>query len=210
MAQTATTDHPIFDFTIHPSLSPFTISPPAYLAAHPNEGYKYLATGTVVFDSTSDPKTPRVLLLQRSAGDSMPNRWECPGGGCDDEDESVLYAAARELWEEAGLRATRFCGLAGPAPQLFLSSSRKEIGKFNFIVEAEMSRSREDGDEDDNRHFAVKLDPKEHQRYVWASEAEVRAKKVARRCGGGDIVLEFTKKVVEDTILQAFEQSREK
>ncbi len=47
----------------------------------------------------------RILLLQRAPTDSMPLRWEIPGGACDLEDESLLHAAARELREEAGLRA---------------------------------------------------------------------------------------------------------
>src|SRR5947209_1199950 len=105
---------PARGFRIHPSASSFTDSQPAYLSKHSDPRYNYLATGALVFN-TSDPSLPRILLIQRSADDSMPNRWEIPGGGCDDEDESILYSVARELWEEAGLRAKSISRPVGKA-----------------------------------------------------------------------------------------------
>ena len=44
----------------------------------------------------------RVLLVRRSAWDSMPGLWELPGGKIDG-DEPVLEGLARELDEETGL-----------------------------------------------------------------------------------------------------------
>ena len=44
----------------------------------------------------------RVLLVRRAASDSMPGRWELPGGKLD-RDELVLEGLARELEEETGL-----------------------------------------------------------------------------------------------------------
>ena len=49
----------------------------------------------------------------------------------------------------------------------FVTRSGKQICKFNFLVEVEKSA---DG------RLEVKLDPSEHQRYVWASEEEVRVR----------------------------------
>lgn len=118
----------------------------------------------------------------------MPGRWEIPGGGCDDDDESILHGVARELWEEAGLNAISIGPLVGN-PHLFVSRSGKQICKFNFMVDAEKSA---DGT------LQVKLDPDEHQRFVWASEEEVRTKKV------GDVELEFTTGDLEATVLEAF------
>jgi 8-oxo-dGTP pyrophosphatase MutT (NUDIX family) len=181
------TSHPLaFRFTYHPSSSPFTASSEKYIANHPGAEYKYLATGALVFDD-SNPSTPRILLIQRSASDSMPGRWEIPGGGVDDDDESVLHAVARELWEEAALTAVSIGPLVGN-PHIFESRRGKRVCKFNFLVETNSGEGTMD----------VKLDPEEHQRFVWASEEEARARKV------GGLEIEFTMKDLEETVLEAF------
>lgn len=123
---------PPFNFTTHASAISFTVAPQTYLLGHPDSKFEYLATGTLVFDNLATD-APRILLLQRSASDSSPNRWEIPGGACDDDDESILHGAARELWEEAGLVPARI----GPVVEdvhLFVSRSGRRIGKFIFFV----------------------------------------------------------------------------
>lgn len=184
---------PVFDFTFEDLASPFTADLQAYLNTHSNARYHHIATGAAVFD-TADLTTPRILLVQRSASDSMPNRWEIPGGSCDDTDESILHGVARELWEETGLKASHVSVPIG-SPHLFLTRSGKTVCKFNFVVQARA---------DDEGRFDVRLDPDEHQQFVWATEEEVRSKKV------GDIELRFTMKDLEDTVLLAFEQFKEK
>ncbi|KAL7781096.1 NUDIX hydrolase domain-like protein [Trichoderma afarasin] len=178
-----------FKFSVHPDAAPFKVSQQAYLAAHPDPRYTYIATGSLVFD-TSNQSCPRLLLLQRAAHDSMPNKWEVPGGGCDDEDESILHAAARELWEEAGLKAVHLGAPVGK-PYFITSKSGKKVCKFVFPVQAETnSEGRMD----------VTLDPREHQNSIWASEEEVKAKRIK------DIELEFTHKDLECIVLAAFSQ----
>ncbi|EMC96758.1 hypothetical protein BAUCODRAFT_49270, partial [Baudoinia panamericana UAMH 10762] len=142
-------------------LTSFGTSPQAYLRDHPDPRYKYIAVSAIVFD-TINPSSPRILLVQRAASDSMPNQWEVPGGGCDEDDHTILHSAARELWEETGLKAKRILSLVG-SPHIFTSSSGKAVIKFNFLVEAH--RTDEGG-------FEVSLDPKEHQRFLWATEDE--------------------------------------
>lgn len=178
------------DFTHDPSASPFTSTLQAYLDAHPDAGFQYVGTGALVFD-TADQMRSRILLIQRSSSDSMPNLWEIPGGGCDYEDASILHAVARELWEEAGLRAVHISAPLGD-PHLFVSRSGKHIGKFNFVVQVE-----KDGE---NRMPEVELNPEEHQRSLWATESEIRDGKA------GDLQLEFAAKELELTVLQAFRQ----
>jgi 8-oxo-dGTP pyrophosphatase MutT (NUDIX family) len=178
----------LFNFAKHPSNSSFAVTSQDYLLNHPNSEFSYLATGALVFDNPK-AKDPRVLLLQRSASDSWPNRWEIPGGACDDDDESILHGLARELWEESGLTATKIGPVLG-AVQRFTSRSGKQIGKFIFFVEVQKGTEHED--------LEVKLSPDEHQRYVWANQDEVKALKV------GDIKLEFTTSDVEATVLEAF------
>lgn len=180
-------------YTFHPTLSSFTVTEHEYLRSNPSAQYGYIATGAVVFDAI-DPLTPRVLLLQRSANDSWPNKWEIPGGGCDEEDRSILDGVVRELWEEAGLKAKCVEALVG-TPQLLLSPTNNQICKFNFLVDAKGNA--------DSR-LEVTMNPEEHQKFVWATEAEVRCKRA------GEIELNFTTKELEDTVLQAFEQLRVK
>jgi 8-oxo-dGTP pyrophosphatase MutT (NUDIX family) len=180
----------VSSFSYHPSSSSFTVSSEKYIANHPSADYKYLATGALVFDD-SNFYAPRILLIQRSANDSMPGRWEIPGGGVDDDDESILHAVARELWEESALTAVSIGPLVGD-PHFFRSRSGKRVCKFNFLVETKSAEGTMD----------VKLDPEEHQSFVWATEGEVRARKV------GDLELEFTTTDLEATVLEAFRTKR--
>ncbi|EHK21832.1 uncharacterized protein TRIVIDRAFT_151706 [Trichoderma virens Gv29-8] len=176
-------------FTVHQAATPFTVSLQAYLAAHPDSRYSYIATGTLVFDISNQPYL-RLLLLQRSANDSMPNKWGVPGCGCDDDDESILHAAARELWEETGLKAIHLGAPVGE-PHFFSSESRKRICKFVFPMQVETNNEG---------HMTVTLDPREHQCFAWASEEEVKAKRIE------DIELDFTTKDLVCTVLEAFSQ----
>lgn len=184
---------PEFDFGFHASVAEFAVSKQSYLAAHPDAPFAYIATSTLVLDS-SDASRPRVLLLQRAAEDEDPNKWEPPGGACDDEDVSILHAAARELWEEAGLQAAQIEGLSGD-PFFFTLSDGKEVCQFNFAVQIKT---------DSDTPPVVRLDPKEHQRFVWATEDEVKA----RNADGVD--LDFTTVEVERAVLQNFSQFRKR
>lgn len=181
-----------YTFTHAPSLADFNISKQAYLTAHPEAPFDYIATSALVLD-TSSPSEPRILLLQRAASDSNPNKWEPPGGACDDEDPSILHAAARELWEETGLQASRISGLVGEV-QVFRRRNGAKVGRFGFAVPVAMER---DG------VLQVRLDPGEHQRFVWATEREV----LDGRAEG--VELEFTGDEVRRTVLLAFEELRE-
>ncbi|KAK2603102.1 hypothetical protein N8I77_009584 [Diaporthe amygdali] len=183
---------PIFDFNFDPSVAEFAVSKQSYLAAHPGAPFGYVATSTLVLDTTASK--PRVLLLQRAASDEDPNKWEPPGGACDDEDQSILHAAARELWEEAGLQASRIEGPAGD-PYFFTLSDGKKVCQFNFAVQVRV---------DSWALPAVRLNPEEHQRFVWATEDEVRSNKAH----GMD--LDFTTSEVKHTVLQSFSHIRGK
>ncbi len=162
---------------------------------------------------------PRVLLVQRAAHDSTPLRWETPGGGCDDDDASVLHSCARELFEEAGLHATTLgpvvrVGSVSDSPegggrggasaeeqghewrgamgaQFFRTRRGKLVCKFYFVAGVPEERTGE-----------VVVDPKEHAGYVWATEEEVRRKRVQGE--GGGLELEFTTQVQWEVILTAF------
>ncbi|OIW22779.1 hypothetical protein CONLIGDRAFT_650220 [Coniochaeta ligniaria NRRL 30616] len=187
---TPTHPPPKFTFTTDLSLSEFTIPMRDYLATHPQ--YDAIATGCLVF-WLSPLGILHLLVQKRSAHDSMPGRWEIPGGGCDHEDESILHGAARELWEESGLVAAAVVGRVG-GEHVFFSRRGMRIGKFNFEVEVEGGR----GDEPPE----VRLDANEHEAYVWATEEECRA---GRK---GETELRFTTKGQEDAIWAGFERRK--
>ncbi|KXJ87938.1 hypothetical protein Micbo1qcDRAFT_215248 [Microdochium bolleyi] len=208
------------------------------------------STATAAGDNEDNkPPPPRVLLVQRAPHDSMPLKWEVPGGGCDEDDPSILHSCARELLEEAGLRATAvgplircpassaarkeeknktttttFSDAAGPREgegwepawgehmggQFFFSRSGKLVCKFQFVVEVERRTPTGSGAPE------VRLDPNEHFAYVWATEAEVRAKAIEAATNPGGIVradgtradetaLQFASREQWDVVLDAFQ-----
>lgn len=143
-----------------------------------------LATSALVFlpraAAAAADGADRLLLIQRAAHDSMPNKWEPPGGAADPEDPSVLHACARELFEEAGLVASRVLrvvgdgddvdGDYGSAGMVFMNRSGTRLFvKFCFEVEVEAGA----GADGDGRPV-VRLDANEHQDWVWATEEEVK------------------------------------
>jgi 8-oxo-dGTP pyrophosphatase MutT (NUDIX family) len=186
-------ERPAFIFNYDPSVAEFAVSKHSYLAARPDASFGYIATSILVLD-TKIASNPRVLILQRAASDEDPNKWEPPGGACDDDDESILHAAARELWEEAGLQAIRIGGPIGN-PYFFTLSDGKKVCQFNFAAHMKTKSGTP---------LAAKLNPEEHQRFVWATESEVKAK----RADGID--LDFTRAEVERTVLLAFDYFRGK
>lgn len=219
-------------FTFDPSLAKFDVQLEKYLAAlqetTPIPLYG-IATGSIIFSEqhhtseASSKEEPRVLLVQRSPTDSMPLRWEIPGGAVD-AGETILAGAAREVREEAGLAVTRIASLVVHHQQgdggargegldggyLIRTTRGKRIPKYTFVAEVEDARR-------------VRLDPAEHQDHVWATEAECRARRVVRRgegaAAGGEggelgqgvddvVELEFTTEAQEDAILSAFAARR--
>ncbi|RYP70366.1 hypothetical protein DL769_004992 [Monosporascus sp. CRB-8-3] len=216
-------------FTVSPSLAAFQKPLRAYLDA--NSQYDAILVGACVFNncnrSTTDTTTTtiaidhkdnntpapatqqekdeqelRILLLQRAPTDSMPLRWEIPGGTCDHEDETLLHAAARELWEESGLRVTSIEALvfsgsgtgtgAGVIDRdVFFSRGGLRIRKFSFVVGVEEGPA------------TVRLDPAEHTAFLWVTEEE------ARRGRCGDVALEFTTPRQREVVLEAFRVMRE-
>ena len=183
-------------FTVHHSAEPYAVSAQTYLSKHPKPGspQRVIMTAAYAVDTSAHP--PRILLVQRALGDSKPGLWETPGGRVDPADRTILHGLERELREEAGLVATR----VGPlVSQYSFPAGRKVFTKCNFLVEA--ARHGHEG-------LAVRLDPKEHQDHVWATEAEVMQRRVERVEGRGHVHLAFTSQDQERAILQAFEVRR--
>lgn len=171
-------------FKIAPELSVFQISAKELLSKYPGIKVDGMATGVVVFNGDN-----KVLLVQRSTTDSMPNLWETPGGACDAEDSNILIGAARELWEEAGLQVEAMLGQAG-RPYFFQTKSGNNIVKYNFVAKPKADPST-------GGSIVVKLSH-EHQDFVWATVDEVKSAKQ------GDKDLPFTTSEQKKVILDAF------
>jgi 8-oxo-dGTP pyrophosphatase MutT (NUDIX family) len=189
-------DPPSLNLQPCPSTSHLTITAQTYLSQDQSEhACKLIATGAIVFSAS------RILLLQRAPGDSMPNRWETPGGACDKDDQTILHAVARELWEETMLVARSVGPMVGEG-YTFKTRSGKMVRKLNFIVEVERRDGDGDGDGNGNGNggsdLEVRLRPEEHQGFVWATEEEVRACKV------GDVEIGFTMPGQKAVVLDAF------
>lgn len=181
-------------YSIHPSLERFSVPYKTYLSNVPEDSskitYQWVIVGAIVFDLQD-----RILLIQRAAKEFLPNLWETPGGSCEADDESIVYSAVRELKEETGLQATSVEAIIGNGYHFPLSTGKMAC-KHNFLVKT-ADQAGEEG------MVEVRLDPNEHQNYVWATEPEVTAGKV------GDIEIKFTSLEQEKAVLDAFKLGRE-
>jgi 8-oxo-dGTP pyrophosphatase MutT (NUDIX family) len=187
-------------FKIPPTLNPYNVPAQTWLESNSKtKEYNGLATACAVFHPTAT--TPHLLILQRAAHDSMPNKWELPGGAVDATDPTVLHGAARELLEEAGLRARHFTHIitegpnAAPGQVLPNSTQTKTWCRFTFGVEVERDAGQ--------AVLAVKLDPNEHRDFVWVTEDEVREQ------GNAERKLPITKESMRDVMLEAFRLRKE-
>lgn len=143
-------------------------------------------------DSPTTPET-RLLLVQRSSQDSVPNRWEVPGGSSDHDDPTILHSVARELEEETGLHLTRFIRQIGPGISFETGQGprRKTWLKLSIEVDVLELPSPSQGLVQDQGNTArlgddeqvggqlpdsipIRLDPREHQNFAWATEDDIR------------------------------------
>ncbi|KAL2141070.1 hypothetical protein VTI28DRAFT_2917 [Corynascus sepedonium] len=182
-------------FTYEPSVAALNISVKSFVAARPL--IANAAASAIVFSRATGED--RVLLIQRAPHDSMPLLWEVPGGACDPEDETILHAVGRELWEEAGLKLKRVVRQVGPELALL---GKRLWSKVTCEVEVEV-----EGGDSETTLPKVTLDPNEHVRFLWATEDECRSGKVAvlRSDGEKEIVdIRFTSKDQKAVILLGF------
>lgn len=172
-------------FLIPESLSRYQISPSDYIKqCEPH--VDRLVAGTIV--SHHD----KILLILRSRHDFGGLCWEIPGGSCDEDDLSILGAAARELWEEAGLCVAEMIDVVDD--KHLWSDDGLVWRKLTFLVEVERNGSQLLPD--------VVLDPNEHEDFVWATEEDVLA-----NCFG-DIKFRWISDDQRQTILQGFKMLR--
>lgn len=108
-------------------------------------------------DTKEENEDDAILLLRRSASDTMPLRWEIPGGTVDTQDPSLLHGLTRELYEEAGLRATKVIDVVRP----YIST----ISPLPFaatLPNAENTRAARGENEEENKDGEVMLKLESH------------------------------------------------
>ncbi|KAK0663003.1 putative nudix hydrolase [Cercophora samala] len=184
-----------FTFTFSPSLSDFNVTVGDLLQVRQPHVplLRHLATGALVFSHDD-----HILLIQRAPDDSMPLKWEIPGGACDLEDETILHGLARELWEESGLLMTRAVELV--SRDVFLTRGGNTVEKMSFEAEVQVPSTSE--------RPVVTLDPQEHVRSLWATEEECRAGKVS--VGDEEVNIDFTTENQKRVILDGFKRRKER
>ncbi|KAK4119506.1 hypothetical protein N657DRAFT_650160 [Parathielavia appendiculata] len=138
--------------TFSPALSPYNILPDEYLTAHPT--LKGLIVSGVVLHAN------RVLLIQRAPHDGFPLKWECPGGGVDQTDATILYALCREVHEETGLEVRHITNFVDVRD--FEGVGNTLWRTVTFLVVLDLGEVP-----------VVRLNPDEHVDAVWAAEEEV-------------------------------------
>ncbi|CRK23394.1 hypothetical protein HYQ45_012021 [Verticillium longisporum] len=159
--------NPPLTFTTDASLPSIYTAPLSQSSSPPSPR---LVVGAAVLHRDGS-SSPRILLVQRSAHEFLPNRWELPGGSADlVHDASLAAGAARELYEETGLRARHVASLLGS--YAWLDHGRTWV-KHSFLVEVEGGGAQAPPQ--------VRLDPEEHQDHVWATEEDVRTDHVGER-----------------------------
>jgi 8-oxo-dGTP pyrophosphatase MutT (NUDIX family) len=192
-------------FTFTPHLSKYNVTAQDYLDTHPDT--HVLATGTAVF-ARENMGQDHLLLVQRSASDSYPGCWEIPGGSVDMTGETILEAAARELREETGLTVRRFVGDMDVV-RFCTGRARYERWWLKFAFDVEVAEATTVNDAElealgtDIVGAKIKLDEREHQAWLWASENDIK------NASAGGIKLRFVSSEQKRTMLDAFAQRKE-
>lgn len=179
------------NLTIPPHLHPYQAPPANYLAHDTSTSIPitHLVASAVVIHSN------RVLLLQRAAHAFQPLLWELPGGKCSVDDASIISAAARELWEESGLVASRVVDVVGKYEWL----DRGEVWrKVVFLMEVDV-KHEDGGDGNGDGMPRVNIELKEQAGFVWASREDV----LKNECDG--VALEWTSEEQRQIVLDGFE-----
>ena len=191
-------------FTYDPSLESFNVTPKAWLTSN-DKHWDGIASAALVFIKTtnqasnSNQLTPttanqegkdHLLLVQRAATDSMPNKWETPGGAVDNNGETILQGCIRELLEESSLRGKHIRrivteGEGVPPGTIFTNRTGVRVFcRFAFEVDVEADTlPRDDGKEVEvtGAGYRIVLDPNEHQDWAWVTEEALGEGKVGDR-----------------------------
>ncbi len=198
------------DLVVPPHLDRFNGPAQEYILRH-NKPWDGIAVGALVFCPE-----PRLLVIQRAKTDSLPEKWEIPSGVVSNDpakDATIISAVARELWEETGLLARGLARLVtAPAvigsPEseaqlqteadgfVFSNSTRTKVF-CRYVFEVDVEDMVPGG-----QH--IRLNPCEHQDFLWVSEEEIRDGIV----GEEKLEIDFTSEHLRRLISEGFRLRR--
>lgn len=188
MGSTNKAGSPLYSYAVASHLqSEFDVPMAAFRDAHPQYNY-YVVAGFIFTTSggtsvpasaspaakaSSNEPQPLTLLLRRALSDSYGGYWDFAGGSLEDSDQTLLDGVAREVLEETGYHVSRIRELARVDEWTRTTASPGlpavlNVAKFSFVVDVHETRDTKGWEE------KVRLDPREHMEFVWATEAEVR------------------------------------
>ncbi|KAL6717272.1 hypothetical protein ACLMJK_005187 [Lecanora helva] len=193
MTSTPSNPQPI-QIHIPPTLTHLSIPLSTFISAHPQ--YTNFAVGTFIFTPAKN-NNRKLLLIQRASTErGFPSKWEIPGGSTEPTDPTLLHSAARKTFEETGLHLTKVVRQVGDQGVEFITGGgTKRWLKLSFEIEVEEFEGL-DGERVEER-VQVRLDPEEHQAFVWGSEEDVSMGKY-----------DITTGEQKELILRAFEMTR--
>ncbi|KAK3369627.1 NUDIX domain protein [Lasiosphaeria ovina] len=197
------------DLVVPPHFYRFNTPAQEYIARN-NKPWDGIAVGALVFS----PEL-KVLVIQRAKTDSLPDKWEIPSGVVSNDpakDATIISAVARELWEETGLLARGLARLV-TAPLVgypeseaqhqteadgfvFNNSTRTKVF-CRYVFEVVYVEDMAPG-------TPIKLNPCEHQDFLWATEEEIRDRIVGKE----KREIEFTSEHLQRLILEGFKLKR--
>ncbi len=247
-------------------LTPSSIPQDGQVESQPSASSSKTQNPTDQANTTSSATMPpsqtsesRLLIVQRSANDSMPGKWEVPGGCCDAGDITILHSVAREIHEETGLNVSRIVREIGSSTRFETGNPRgkrplKQWLRLSFEVEVaeipcsihvpstadrkneggtlpskptalalgvaeqkEITKSKTPTPQETidginkrlNKNpwpsydIPLRLDPKEHQNYVWVTRDEIL--RISKDPGNEF----FTGRAQTDIMLEGFKLRRE-
>lgn len=160
------------------TLEEFAVPLANYLQTHPTlDG---LVVSALIFhpgtSSAQSTSGRRLLLIQRAATDGFPLKWECPGGGAESTDATILDSLCREVSEETGLKITKVLKKSDVLDE-WITRQGGRWRKITFVVDVEAKLPVDDYEKkkkNDAPPPEVMLNPEEHQDFYWASLEEVR------------------------------------
>ncbi|KAJ5100972.1 hypothetical protein N7456_007024 [Penicillium angulare] len=153
-----------------------------------NRDVKRFSAGAILFGfRPEDPSLPYILLCQRALigtddngypkKNSWPNTWECPGGGFELQDRTLLHTMMREVYEEVGLEG--WCVATRIYRTTFLHKGvpmAKYISIMSFRDKFQCQRlwSNEIQEPSGLDEKPIHLRADEHLDYCWVTEEQVQ------------------------------------